>query len=814
MGLPQIGVEAVVSNLDGYKNGIKSIESATSEAAGSITKATGQFEAFGGVTSHLGNIIDVAFGNVMASAINTATSAIGGFISGIGEAARSQQLVEAQLQSVLKSTKGAAGVTAQEVNRMADSLSNLTKFSDDEIVSAQNMLLTFTNIKSDVFPQATQTVLDMSQALGQDLKSSSIQLGKALNNPIQGITALQRVGVTFTAKQKEMIANFVAMGDTASAQKVILTELATEFGGSAEAAATPWDRLQNRLQKFQATIGEAFIPAIDGALKALEPFINEGLKQASDFLENVVGPAFAKTGAVISDFFVFLTKGNEGPLQAFGDALVQQFPAGTIHDIGIALHQLGDALFQLGPAGTIAAGGAVVFGALLAKALVGSVIDAVAGSIASLAGSMIAAAGGALLAAAPFIILAGAVALLVGVVTNFPEVVKIFSSGGALGGIGDAVRQAANDVAVAAGQLALKITLGFADVTAKIEILKTNIATAATNLLTPIITAFTNLTKEPITAIGQLAAAIEKLPDSVAKAVQGIITNFEPARNLFDQIASAVTGTHITTGGNVNVPAGLQGTGGATAQPSGRAGMGVDTSGRSLETQVQVQPPTLEGIKAAADAGTAQAAASGAKIEVPIAVKPLSNDDFTKAVVDPAVAGISAATPALQGAGSGASTAIANGAKSASPTVSTNLQQGIKDGQAWIASTGVGLMSGAGGAIIAGLIGGINSNAGGVEAALSGIITAAVAKIKAQLGIASPSKVFAGIGGQMMTGWEKGINMKAGLPTFAVSAVAENVIGAAGSSQYNDNSNTTTNYYLGLQPYQSGNDNALQLFRS
>ena len=64
-------------------------------------------------------------------------------------------------------------------------------------------MLTFTGVGKDVFPQAIQTVLDMSQALGQDLKSSTVQLGKALNSPIDGITALSRVGVSFTDAQKK-----------------------------------------------------------------------------------------------------------------------------------------------------------------------------------------------------------------------------------------------------------------------------------------------------------------------------------------------------------------------------------------------------------------------------------------------------------------------------------------------------------------------------------------------------------------------------------------------------------------------------------
>lgn len=99
------------------------------------------------------------------------------------------------------------------------------------------MLLTFTNIGKDVFPDATSTMLDMATAMNggltpsaEQLKGTSIQLGKALNDPISGISALSKVGVTFTEQQKKQIEAMVQAGDAAGAQKLILAELGREFG--------------------------------------------------------------------------------------------------------------------------------------------------------------------------------------------------------------------------------------------------------------------------------------------------------------------------------------------------------------------------------------------------------------------------------------------------------------------------------------------------------------------------------------------------------------------------------------------------------
>ena len=97
------------------------------------------------------------------------------------------------------------------------------------------------------------------------LEKSTIRLGKALNDPIKGVTALSRVGVTFTDGQKEQIRVLVESGRTMDAQKIILKELGSEFGGAAEAAADPWSRLQVIFGNVKESIGTALLPALNGA---------------------------------------------------------------------------------------------------------------------------------------------------------------------------------------------------------------------------------------------------------------------------------------------------------------------------------------------------------------------------------------------------------------------------------------------------------------------------------------------------------------------------------------------------------------------
>jgi hypothetical protein len=170
------------------------------------------------------------------------------------------ELVAAQVNAVLQSTGGIAGVTAQEVDRLADSLSQMSGVDDEAIKRGEALMLTFTKVGKDVFPAATEAALNMSMAMGTDLQGAIMQVGKALNEPIQGAAALRRVGVQLTDAQEEQIKAFMAVNDVASAQAIILGELNTEFGGVAKMMGDTTVGATNKLKvawgNLMETMGE------------------------------------------------------------------------------------------------------------------------------------------------------------------------------------------------------------------------------------------------------------------------------------------------------------------------------------------------------------------------------------------------------------------------------------------------------------------------------------------------------------------------------------------------------------------------------
>lgn len=192
--------------------------------------------------------------------------------------------VTAQLNAVIRSTGGVAGRTADQIKSQAKALNELTGISSKQITAGQSMLLTFVNVRGEIYDRAVPAMLDMATSMAAvngeevNLKETSIRLGKALNDPIAGMTALKRVGVTFTEQQKAQIKTLVQSGDLIGAQTIILTELQTEFGGSAKAAGevgtTSFRKLSQAWKAFQAPAGGFLV----GILAPISDFARNVLK--------------------------------------------------------------------------------------------------------------------------------------------------------------------------------------------------------------------------------------------------------------------------------------------------------------------------------------------------------------------------------------------------------------------------------------------------------------------------------------------------------------------------------------------------------
>ncbi|TPE52590.1 phage tail length tape measure family protein [Amaricoccus solimangrovi] len=253
---------------------------ANDETAAAFAKVRGNVKGLDGAFAGLGARIDRSTRKLKALAAATGAGL------GLGMTFRdSLQLWDTQIQAqtkvetAIRSTGGAAGYTAEQLFRMASGLQNATRFGDEAIlgdVTAQ--LLTFTNISGEVFARSQKAVLDMSTLLGSDLKGSAIMVGKALNDPIAGVSALGEAGIQFSADQKEVIKQLVATGRIATAQGMILAKLEKQFGGQAEAAARSGlgflDQFRNAWGDLKEIVGGNLVDLARPLVGALQGIVN------------------------------------------------------------------------------------------------------------------------------------------------------------------------------------------------------------------------------------------------------------------------------------------------------------------------------------------------------------------------------------------------------------------------------------------------------------------------------------------------------------------------------------------------------------
>jgi hypothetical protein len=285
------------------------------------------------------------FGRHMKSAAKWGSVALGAGLAatvkiGAAELAEAAK-VGAQTNAVIRSTGGAAGFSRKEFEKLASSLMKVSGVDDEVIQSGENLLATFVKVKGKAFDGATRAALDMSVALGEDLNSSVMRIGKALNDPIKGVTALRRVGVQLTAQQEKQIKSFVKQGDVMRAQKVILRELNTEFGGSAKA------------------FGQTGPGQIEKAKRAFE-----------ELAANLTGRVAPSFGTVAREATQVIQSIDRWSRTADGAAALDQ--------ARYAAEQFGGALRLVGRGGVeVARGAAQMSGTLLP--LAGAVLGAVAG---------------------------------------------------------------------------------------------------------------------------------------------------------------------------------------------------------------------------------------------------------------------------------------------------------------------------------------------------------------------------------------------------------------------------------------------------
>jgi len=269
-----------------FQEGVGDAEKRLKSAQKSMAKTADKFKMIGGAIS--------AF--VTAPMIGMAAAAVQG--------AKSQAAAMAQVDAAIASMGNQAKLSGDELSKFADQLELKSLFDADEILKKSTAnLLTFGNVAGQNFKLAQQAAVDLATRMDGDLQAATLMIGKALNDPIKGLTALSRAGIQFSEQQKEQIKTMQAAGDVAGAQAIMLAELNKQFGGAAEAAAKadPMREVMVKLGQAGDAIGEKLLPIIpvlaDALVSVLDAFIT--LSPETQKWVLIIAAATAALGPVV-----------------------------------------------------------------------------------------------------------------------------------------------------------------------------------------------------------------------------------------------------------------------------------------------------------------------------------------------------------------------------------------------------------------------------------------------------------------------------------------------------------------------------------
>lgn len=263
-----------------------------------IDKAKKEFKSLEGAGAKAGFILKKSF--LPATA---ALGAFGGFMVAAAKGAEDARIANEKLGSVLD-TMG-YGKATDRVSAYAESLEKTIAVDADVIKATQTKLATFGALTKSVgkaggaFDRATKAALDMAAAGFGTAEGNAVQLGKALQDPIKGLAALAKSGVTFTDQEKEKIKTLVESGRQLEAQEMILKAIEGQVGGTAEASASSFDKMKFAIAGVSDTFGDMLLPVIDAIAPKLAAF-SAWAQENPGLMKIVVGTFVALTAAVVA----------------------------------------------------------------------------------------------------------------------------------------------------------------------------------------------------------------------------------------------------------------------------------------------------------------------------------------------------------------------------------------------------------------------------------------------------------------------------------------------------------------------------------
>ena len=275
----------------GVTAGQKKFQDNLRNTAGAIAAVQGPLGPVAGRISSIGAIIGrvnpLTLG--LLGAFTLAGVALGKFVSA-GANAEKQAL---KLEAIIKATGGSAQQTAVDIENLAQSIGINTLASVQGARDAAGVLLTFKSISGDTFGEVLKLSQDLAAVGFGSINTAALQLGKALEEPEIGLSALRRVGVSFTEQQKEQIKVLSLTGRQQEAQTLIIKALKEQVGGAGEGAAGglsgAFDTLGERITLFfeKSAAGQKIVQSLTTVINGLSNILGKFIPEPLELSDNL-----------------------------------------------------------------------------------------------------------------------------------------------------------------------------------------------------------------------------------------------------------------------------------------------------------------------------------------------------------------------------------------------------------------------------------------------------------------------------------------------------------------------------------------------
>lgn len=294
------------------------------------------------VSDDLGGLGSLAAGTLTAGFAAAAAGAVA-LGAGLGislSAAMDNEKIQASLSQAIKASGGAAGITAEAANQLAQQFTNLAGGSDDAILAIETIGIRAGTISSQQMPAFIQSTLDLGAVMG-DTSAAATLLARAQEDPVAALGKLQRAGIIFSQDLKDQIKDMAKAGDTAGATALLMDRVAEATGGAAAAnagtLAGQFEILKGTLGEAAESIGMSFLPLLhdlfERVIKPLIPVITE--------LAMGLGSQLSSALSVVTDSLSLFTDQTSGAVDIVGVI------TNILYNMGGAFADVGDAILAL-----------------------------------------------------------------------------------------------------------------------------------------------------------------------------------------------------------------------------------------------------------------------------------------------------------------------------------------------------------------------------------------------------------------------------------------------------------------------------------